>query len=419
MFRFDSKKFPDKPGIYLFYNSQRELIYVGKATSLKDRVSSYFSNSRNKSFRPIELLIHEVKQITYKETDSVLEAIILEGEYIKKFQPKYNVDWKDDKSWNYIVVTKDEYTQVKTIRQHEFDNFKFQISNFKFSFGPYPGLKTREMMKILHRLFYISTCKPCQPGKPCRPCLYYEMGQCLGVCTGEISPKDYQKKVISPLVMFLRGNKKGVIRQLEKQMEKESKKENFEEAGRLKIQIEHLRKIQDIALLNSSFISDQGSVIRDHQSQINRIEGYDISNLGTTGKVGSMVVFDAHGPVKSEYRKFKIKNVEGQSDVDCLREVLVRRLRHGEWKLPDIFLIDGGKPQVNLLINILKDHKIKRSVIGIAKGPERKRNDIIFGDEERSFIHWVNKNQELLIQVRDEAHRFAISYQKTLRRIRH
>jgi len=152
---------------------------------------------------------------------------------------------------------------------------------------------------------------------------------------------------------------------------------------------------------------------------VQRIEGYDISNLGSTGKVGSMVVFNNREALKSEYRKFKIKTVVGQSDVDSLKEVLERRLKHTEWQYPDIFLIDGGKPQVNAAMQILKKNKINIPLVGIAKGPERKRNDFIFGVKDREFIKFVNENQDLLIRVRDEAHRFAITFQRSLRRLKH
>ena len=196
----DIKKLPDTPGIYLFYNSLNEIIYVGKATSLRDRVGSYFALRGTKEIsRPIEEMIHEVKDIKHISTDSVLEAVILEAIYIKKYQPKYNVLGKDDKSWNYIVITKEEYPKVETLRERELkmssrrkpgsclgkqtkDPCFRRDDRYKYIFGPYPGLKTKEALKILRRLFYISTCKPKQK----RPCLYYEMGQCLGVCTGEI-----------------------------------------------------------------------------------------------------------------------------------------------------------------------------------------------------------------------------------------
>lgn len=430
------KRLPDNPGIYLFYNIKKELIYVGKATSLKNRVGSYFKRSFDSArgvslrmtsgTRPIEQMIHEVVDIKTIQTDSVLEAIILEANTIKKYQPKYNVDLKDDKSWNYIVITKDIYPRVETVRQHEIESQKSIKSKVykdcKYFFGPYPGLKTVEMIKLLRKLFYISTCHPPLPnpplikGRETKPCFYYQLGQCLGVCTGEISSVEYKKKVIQPLIKFLRGNKKSLIKDLEKKMREVSKQENFEEASRLRDQIKSLNRIQDVALLNSSFIKDK--TIDHRLSAIDRVEGYDISNLGSTGMVGSMVVFENGEVNKNEYRKFKIKKVTGQSDVDCLAEVLERRLKHAEWKLSQVILVDGGLPQVNRAVETLRINKFKIPVVGIAKGRERKKNDFIVGFKNKEFIKWVSENKELLIKVRDEAHRFAIQYQRSLRKIK-
>jgi len=434
MIKLINKNLPDSPGIYLFYNSSKELIYVGKATSLKNRVKSYFvltserplSNSplqgeRILQRRPIEVLINEVEDIKWIITDSVLEAVILEANYIKKFQPKYNVKDKDDSSWNFIVITKEGYPRVKLVREHELEVTK---DRRELMFGPYPGVNVKTMTGILRRLFKVSTCEPNQK----KPCFYYQLGQCLGVCTGEISPADYKRKVINPLVMFLKGNKKRLISSLEKEMIQASKEENFEEAVRLRNQISGLKRIQDIALLNRSFVLEDRKMPHDPDI-VNRIEGYDISNLGETGKVGSMVVFNNGEPDKNQYRKFKIKTVVGQSDVDCLAEVIQRRLNHLEWSLPNLFLIDGGKPQVGVVCKVLKSQRdpfgiksLKVPVVGIAKGVERKRNDIIIEniDEIRNkekVIWWVSKNKELLIRVRDEAHRFAINYQRKLRKI--
>ena len=148
-----------------------------------------------------------------------------------------------------------------------------------------------------------------------------------------------------------------------------------------------------------------------------RIEGYDISNLGSTGMVGSMVVFDAQGPVKSEYRKFKIKTVKGQSDVDCLAEVLERRLKHSEWSLPKVILVDGGVHQVHKVCKVIREHKLNIPVVGIAKGPERKKNEFIYA-RNKEIVDWIGDNKNLLIQVRDEAHRFAINYQRSLRKLK-
>ncbi len=403
------KNLPNTPGIYLFYR-KGSLVYVGKATSLKSRVRSYFSKSK-KNERPVEQMIDQIDDLKYIKTDSVLEAILLEGQYIKKYRPKYNILWKDDKSWNYIVITKDKYPKVSNLRQHERKNLSKEEEKkmFSYVFGPYPGLKTKEAMKILSKLFYISHCKPGSK----RPCLYYEMDQCLGVCIGEISPIEYKKKVIAPLVMFLKGNKKSLVKNLQKRMKEESKKNNFEEAARLRDQLTALKRIQDVSLINKSFLETEANKKREI-----RIEGYDISNLGTTDKVGSMVVFNQEGPIKSQYRKFNIKTVFGQSDVDCLKEVLERRLRHEEWPLPDIFLIDGGKPQVNAIKKVFKENKIDKPIIGIAKGPKRDRNDLFTTFNNPNFLNWVKSNKNLLIQTRDEAHRFAISFNRSKRRIK-
>ena len=402
---------PGTPGIYLFYNAKKELVYVGKATSLKSRVRSYFL--KPKTPRPIEQMMHEVVDIKTIQTDSVLEAVILESVYIKKFQPIYNVEGKDDKSWNYIMITNELYPQVYTMREHEYirlsaDEIK---KDFLYISGPYPSLNGKVTMKLLRRLFYISTCKPDSK----RPCLYRQMGQCLGVCTGDISSREYRRKVIRPLITFLSGGKKKIIKSFETQMVRAARKEDFEEAARLRNQLHALMRIQDIALINKDFFADLDPQKKDGEKV--RIEGYDISNLGKTGKVGSMVVFDHDGPVKHSYRKFKIKTVEGQSDVDCLEEVLVRRFKHIEWEYPTVILIDGGLPQVNRAKEVTTRLGITIPIVGIAKGPERKRNDFILGTKESAFVHWVDTHQELLIRARDEAHRFAITYQRKLRRL--
>ena len=414
------KKIPAGPGIYLFYH-KKELIYVGKATSLKDRVKSYFL--KNKKYeRPIETMIHQVNKIKYVETDSVLEAILREGECIKKFRPKYNILWKDDKSWNYIVLTRGEYPRLQTIRQHEKKNLTAaeETKMYLYIFGPYPGLKTKAALSILAKLFYVSNCKPqakrvypAQSEGRRRACLYYEMGQCLGVCVGEISPREYQQRVVKPLVMFLRGQKKRMLKNLQRQMEHNAAENNFEAAARGRDQLKALRRIQDVSLISKSFIEDK----TDGQEDF-RIEGYDISNLGATHKVGSLVVFDEDGPVKKDYKKFNIRTVVGQSDVDCLAEVLRRRLKHSEWPLPDVFLVDGGKPQVNIARKILKEFNLKLPIIGIAKGPKRDKNEFFVTERSREFLHWLAQNKILLVQARDEAHRFALQFSRSKRKIK-
>ncbi|HLD60672.1 MAG TPA: GIY-YIG nuclease family protein [Patescibacteria group bacterium] len=411
------QKLPDVPGIYLFFTSEPELIYVGKATSLRNRVGSYFKGQRN--FRPIEEMIHEVKDIKWKETDSALEAIIWESIYIKKFQPKYNVIGKDNKSWNYIVITNDVYPRVFLMRQHEYDHYVRNAKTakdakiFAHTFGPYPGLNGRAAMKLLRRLFRFSSCEP-----GTRACLYYQMGQCIGICTGTISPEEYKRIVIRPLVLFLQGKKQQLITSLEKQMERLAKTENFEEAAFVREQLKSLYRIQDMALINKSFVwntADEFSSPTEPMRKNVRIEGYDISNLGASEKVGSMVVFNEDGPVKTDYRKFIIRTVPGQSDVDSLAEVITRRLRHPEWPLPGVFLVDGGRPQINRVLHVLQGNGVTVPVVGIAKGPERKRNDFFLNNVDQEWKRWIVLHKRLLISVRDEAHRFAIAFHRERR----
>jgi excinuclease ABC subunit C len=416
------KNLPNSPGIYLFYNNKNDLIYVGKATNLKTRVASYFRNIQylisNIPSRPIEEMIHEVKNIKYKTTDSVLEAIILESLYIKKYQPKYNVLGRDDKSWNYVVITNDKYPRVETIREHELKGSKLQAPSYKNIYGPYPGLKTREALKILRRLFKFSTCQPNQK----HPCLYRQMNECSGVCTDEITPADYKQKVIRPLKLFLQGKKERVIKNLEKAMAVASRNQEFEEAGRLRNQINSLRRFQDVALINNDFYSHPLSLSpsgrgrnptpllrKEGLGEVEkyRIEGYDISNISGASAVGSMVVFTNGEPDKSQYRKFKIRTITQANDVGMLKEVLKRRFKN-DWPLPQLILIDGGLPQVNTAKDVLHGLNLSIPIIGIAKGPDRKKNEIV------GVIPPVT-SLKTLIAVRDEAHRFAVAYHRKLR----
>lgn len=405
-------KIPSKPGVYLFYTKKKELIYVGKAISLKNRVKSYFSGQKN--YRPIELMIHQVYFVKYSVVDSALDAIILEGNLIKKFRPKYNVLWKDDKSWNYITVSKDEYPKVETVRERELGLLtdSQMKNNYRALFGPYPGLKTKETMKILRRMFNISVCNP----NAKRACLYREMQECLGVCTREISAKEYQKKVIVPLELFLEGKKEKLIKKIEREMLLASRKHDFEEAGRLRDRLKYLQQVRDIALVNDSFIKEKFKNIGE-KFLVKRIEGYDISNLGVSDKVGSMVVFDSNEPIKSEYRKFNVRSIKGQSDVGCLKEIMSRRFNRKDWMLPDIILVDGGIAQIRAVKKVLQEKNILIPIVGIVKGPKRLRNDFYLISKDPVVVNWLKKNKNLLINVRDEAHRFAIAFHRQKRSI--
>lgn len=411
-----ARTLPDAPGIYFFYTEKKELIYVGKATSLRERVGSYFVGTRTD--RPIERFVGEIASVSVTRTDSVLEAIVAEANAIRKHHPKYNVMGKDGKSWNYLVITNEPYPQLLALRQRDIEVKKAKDpkkrNDYLYVFGPYPGLQTKATMKLLRRLFYLSPCRPDAK----RACLYYQMGECLGVCTQEISATAYKERVISPLVAFLKGGKKRLIGMLERRMTSASKGQNFEEAARLRDQVKALKHIHDVALITSSFVSS-------HQRApmvFKRIEGYDISNTGKDAKVGSMVVMEDGEICKSEYRKFKIRTVEGQSDVDCLKEVLQRRFSHENWTKPSLIMVDGGLPQVNAAKAVLEDLGFKIPIVGIAKGPDRKKNEFVLmqglGEMRKKVLHFVQKEEQRLVQLRDEAHRFAITYQRKLMRKR-
>lgn len=387
------KKIPDSFGVYLFYEKGK-LVYVGKATSLKKRIKSYL---KPKTGRLIEILIEKVDEVKWQETDSALEALILEANYIKKLKPKYNIKEKDDKSWNFLVITKEDFPKLKAIREKN-----LIVKDYKYVFGPYVQGKTSEILKILHLLFNISRCNHEQK----KPCFDYQLKKCLGVCTSQISKKEYNKKVIKPLVLFLKGEKKTLLNSLQKEMKKASLSQDFEEAKRIKDQLFSLKKIADFALLDKTFFKNN----IQREKLINRIEGYDVSNLGDEVIVGSMVVFKNEKESKKNYKKFKIKTRKTQDDTGSLREIIERRFNHPEWSLPDLILIDGGVGQVNA---VKKSLKKDIPVVGIIKGKKRDKNEFIY---EKKYKKWVEKNKNLLIKVRDEAHRFALNYQRVLKR---
>ncbi len=411
MKKTDYKKLPDTPGVYMFRNAKKNILYIGKAGNLKRRVSSYFLRPQNSR---IEKLVGEIRHINYKKTESALEALVLEAKLIKKYQPPYNILQKDDKSFHYVEITNETFPRVLLVRSGKKQlNVKCQML-----FGPfiYAGA-IREGLRILRKIFPWNL----HTQSSLKPCFDAQVGLCPGTCVGAISKQEY-KKIIHKIKLFFQGKKKQIIRELEKEMREASKNLEFERANVMKRQIFSLKHVQDIALINAP------SVIPSGREESHRIEGYDISNISGTSAVGSMVVFSAEGgsppeadaplehasggeggrPNKNEYRKFKIHTVKGSDDTGMLREVVARRLKHNEWKFPDLMLIDGGRGQVSSVKGVLGEHGLKIPVVGIAKGPERKKNEF-FGNTPA----WTD--EKTLIQVRDEAHRFAISYHKHLR----
>ena len=396
---------PNSPGVYLMKNAQGQIIYIGKAGSLKKRVSSYFQKTNDNK---TAALMSEIKKIDYQKTDSILEATILEANLIKKYQPKYNIKAKDDRSFLYIAITKDEYPKILVKRGREIcknatnkSAERGSLRQVKAIFGPFTNHNmVRSILKLVRKIFPWSNCNP----NANKPCFYYHLGQCPGICTGEISAYKYQR-TISNLILFFKGRKQQVIKKLNKKMNKLSAQEKFEEATQLRNQLHYLQHIQDIELLKRE----------EKPAWLTRVEGYDISNISGKQATGSMVVFGNGRPNKNEYRRFKIKTILSANDPAMLIEVIQRRFKHQEWPKPDLILVDGGKAQVGAIVKILKLLNLTVPIIGIAKGITRKKTNFIFGPIDINSKKFIIQNKNLFIQVRNEAHRFALNYHRKLR----
>jgi len=382
------KSFPESPGVYLMYNAKNEIIYIGKATSLRHRVLSYFQkNLPDKTAKQM----HEVCSIDFQETDSTVEAIFLESRLIKKHSPQYNIKEKDDKSRIYVHITKEDYPRLYILRETDL----FQIKEkTPILYGPFLStLSLNTALELIRKIIPFRSCKKL----PKKKCLYGYIGLCPAPCEGLVSKIDFRKNV--RLVRdFFEGKKGRVINSLNKEIKKLSKEKRFEEAA----------KIRD-RLLALEHLKQAFAIKQDNFTIYSRVEGYDISNISGIFAVGSMVVFIDGAPEKSEYRKFKIKWVKGANDTAMVSEVLRRRFKN-DWDLPDLILIDGGKGQVGAAIQVIKDNNLNIPVVGLAKGPDRKKDEII---TSRTL---PRGETALFKQVRDEAHRFAKGYYERLHR---
>ena len=412
--QFQLKNLPPKPGVYIFRDKDRKILYIGKATSLKNRISSYFFGAHN--YR-IEKMISQINKIETKETDTVLEALILEANLIKKYQPKYNIKEKDDKSFSYFVITKEEFPRVLILRETEIETKELKWSNFGYPkldlinssnsniYGPYTSKKQMQIaLKIIRKIFPFHFLKQ----KTEKGCLDFQIGLCPGPYAGKINKRDYQKN-IRGIRMILEGKKKNLLKKMEKEMKEYSAKREFEKAGEMRNKIFALRHIQDIA-----FLQREEPIVDDKSKNI-RIEAYDISHISGTDAVGAMVVFKNYEPDSSGYRKFKIKTVLGIDDIAMMQEVLERRFKN-DWQKPDLIFLDGGKGHLAMAKKLLNSLELKIPIIAVAKGPTRKRLDLYFANcKNKKYLSEITNNKDLIGQIMDEAHRFAISYHRKLR----
>lgn len=405
--RIKHGELPDVPGVYLMKDEKGTVMYVGKATSLKRRVSSYFQKAHDAR---IEEMVNLIRSIDYIERPTAIEALILEANLIKHYWPKYNIREKDNKSFLYLVITKEEFPRPLLVRGKDLDTDASK--KYKAMFGPFTSPRTlRAALDLLRKVFAWTNCTPGMK----RPCFYYHLKQCPGVCIGAADRKAYAK-TIRDLIKFFEGKKDGIIKQYRREMQKASKARHFEEAAALRNKIYFLEHIQDVSILKRED-EDVDRIKEGESGGVNlfgRIEGYDISHIGGTSTVASMVVFEQGAPSKAEYRKFRIKSVIGTDDYAALREVITRRFRNA-WRRPDLLLIDGGVGQVHVVTATLHELDIAIPVIGMVKGPDRKRTDLVCDSTNQDLCKLCEKHKDLLIKVRDESHRFAIAYHRKVR----
>lgn len=385
---FKKTKLPNKSGVY-FFKKGKDILYIGKATSLRDRTKSYFSKDLIKTRGPLILdMVFKANKIDWQETESVLEALILEANLIKKYQPYYNTKEKDGKTFNYVCITKKPLPRVIVARG---SNLKNQI--FDKIYGPFTnGPQLREALKIVRRIF---------PFLDEKSKNYMEFYRQINLVP-DINDKKLYLQNIKNIKLFFQGKKKQILRNLKKEMKEYAKNREFEKASEIKRQLFALQHINDVALLKPEPSAySLGPVFR--------IEAYDIAHMGGKNMVGVMVVIENGEAQKSEYKRFKIRTQSNTNDTGALQEVLERRLRHTEWAYPSLIVVDGGTAQINVTKSVLKQFKLKIGVASVLKD-ERHKPKAIMGNEENA----VKYKREILL-ANSEAHRFAIAYHKNMR----
>ena len=381
------KKIPLRPGVYMFKDAKGQIIYIGKAVNLAVRVGSYFKSEKMLSSKTAQL-VKSTEDISYILVESEVEALVLEAELIKKFQPKYNIALKDDKSFRCIQCYKD---RIFIVRER---NIVDKDSRVK-TFGPFPyGGSAEFIVKTLRKIFLFRDCSGAKFTKYHnleRPCLYGHTKFCPAPCIsqeGALTNIENIKEVIK----ILTRNKKGLIKRLEDQMGTFSKNLDYEKAKIIRDQIYKLQNMsyENISLgymENPNLLIDRVNeelkdlekmvgVLCSKKAAINRIEFYDISNISGKWPVGSMVVSESGLMNKSQYRRFKIKGENTRDDVHMLQEILVRRIKHADWPKPDLIVLDGGKAQLSGVNCIQKFPDIP--VLALAK----KRETILFYDKK-------------------------------------
>ena len=410
MQREDLEKFelPETPGIYRFQKGSK-ILYIGKATVLRDRVRSYFNAGLEASrSNAIAAMVQEADTLTWEEADSVLESLILEANLIKKHAPPFNILDKNNRSFNYLIVTDEEFPKLLVVRGREYFT-NWQGGKVQHLFGPFPhGGSLREAMKLVRRIFPYrdNKCVPCTQqqkagAKACKPCFSRQVGLCPGVCTGETDAGEYAGTVRNICLLF-NGKKKALVKELEKEMSAAVKKERFEDAEQARRQVAALTHINDIALIKDDSRISSGGTIPERGA---RIEAFDIAHTAGTETVGVMVAVEEGEPLKSAYRKFKVKGFTN-NDPGALSEVLSRRLLHPEWQYPRVIVVDGSTAQMNAAKKVLSKAGMSIPFVGVVKN-ERHRPERLIGN-----LNAIQSFEKDILLANSEAHRFAIGWHR-------
>lgn len=419
-------KLPDTPGVYIFKGSRGEKLYIGKATSLRSRVRSYARADIADTRGPlIVAMFGNAAKVDYIETNSVLEALILEANLIKKYLPPHNTKDKDNKSFNYVVITREKFPRVLLRRGREVAMLgrDEEAKQYRAVFGPFPsGSSLREALKIVRRIFpYRDMCVPAEEmiatGKQPRPCFNSGIGLCPGVCSGAITAEEYAK-TIRRIILFFEGNMKRLLRSLEKDMHAYARAEEFEKAADIRKAVFALQHIQDVSLVSRDAIEMSTTpATAGALGSVFRIEAYDIAHLGGSSTVGAMVVVEDGRAQTSEYRKFKIRRAilskKGNDDVGNLAEMFTRRLAHPEWPMPQLIVVDGTGPQRRVVEDILTRRSLSIPIVSVVKDEAHKPRDIQ-SDTGLAAELAVTHKAAILI-ANSEAHRFATGYHKVRR----
>lgn len=404
MKRNDLKKFdiPEAPGVYQFMDGKK-ILYIGRATSLRDRVRSYFSNDLIAIRGPLIVdMVFMAKKITWTQTDSILEAIILEANLIKKHQPYYNTKEKDNKSFYSVVITDEVLPRIFVERNRVLQTKSNTERGYKakYEFGPFPsGSTIREALKIIRKIFpFRNRGSNLEHHKR----FYEQLG--LEPGTGNsVAEKKYQENV-KHIVRIFQGRKKYVIGLLKKEMMIYAKKQLFEQAGKVKRQIYALEHIRDISLIKDDAHAD----VLDNT----RIEAYDIAHISGKHMVGVMTVVDDRGINKKEYRTFTIRSVNSSNDTGALTEVLQRRLKHPEWSYPNIIVMDGGTAQLRVGQKIIREVGLSKTikVVSVVKNEKHKPKALLGA---KKIIEQYKKQ---ILLANHESHRFALATHRKKRR---